>query len=97
MNEEQIKELTETTSRSKSNTKRLDKLEEQHELLRGMCNNIAIIAEQTKNTKEDVRELRKDVEDIKAKPNKLIDNVKSAAAGAIITAIIGAIFALIVI
>ena len=97
MHAEQIKELTETTSRSKSNTKRIDKLEEQHELLRGMCNNIAIIAEQTKNTKEDVQELKKDVEDIKAKPNKFVDSMKSAAAGAVITAIIGAIFALIII
>lgn len=96
MNEEQIKELTETTSRSKSNTKRIDKLEEQYELLRGMSNNIAIIAEQTKNTKEDVQELKKDVEDIKAKPNRLIDSMKSAAAGAVITAIIGAILALII-
>ena len=97
MNAEQIKELTETTSRSKSNTKRIDKLEEQYELLRGMSNNIAIIAEQTKNTKEDIQELKKDVEDIKAKPTKLIDTVKSAAAGAVVTAIIGAILALIIV
>lgn len=96
MNAEQIKELTETTSRSKSNTKRLDKLEEQCVLLREMSNNLAVIAEQTKNTKEDVQDLKKDVEHIKSKPSKLIDSIKGAAAGAIVTTIIGAILALII-
>lgn len=95
MNEEQIKELTETTSRSKSNTHRIDKLEEQQALLHEMNKNIAVIAEQTKDTKEDVTGLKKDVEEIKSKPNKLIDKMKENALGVIVGALVGALMALV--
>ena len=95
MNEEQIKELTEATQRSKSNTKRIDKLEEQYELLHEMSKNMATIAEQTKRTTEDVKGLKDDMEEIKSKPNKFLDNLKGVAAGAVVTAIIGALLALI--
>ena len=95
MNEEQIKELTEATARSKSNTKRLDTLEKSIELMHEMNNNIAKIVEQLKDTKMDVKDLKTDVEEIKSKPNKFLDNLKGVAAGAIITAIIGTLMALI--
>lgn len=95
MNEEQLRILTETTERSKSNTHRIDKLEQQYELLHEMNNNLSKIAEQTKHTTEDVKCLKSDMEDIKSKPNKFLDNLKSVAAGAILTAIIGAVLALV--
>jgi len=95
MNEEQIKELTEATSRSKSNSHRIDKLEEQYELLHEMSKSMATIAEQTKRTTDDVKELKDDMEEIKSKPNKFLDNLKGVAAGAVITAIIGALLALV--
>jgi predicted nuclease with TOPRIM domain len=95
VNENQIKELTETTSRSKSNTHRIDKLEEQQNLLHEMNSNIAAIAEQTKYTKEEVSDLKKDVEEIKMKPSKLLDGVKENALGVIVGAIVGAIIALV--
>lgn len=95
MNEEQIKELTEATARSKSNTKRLDALEKSIELMHEMNNNIAKIVEQLKDTKMDVKDLKTDVEEIKSKPNKFLDNLKGVAAGAVITAIIGTLMALI--
>ncbi|WP_410496502.1 hypothetical protein QTL86_03550 [Cellulosilyticum sp. ST5] len=93
MNEDQVKELAETTARSKSNTHRLDKLEENTKLMHEMNRNIAVIAEQTKDTKEDVKSLRTDVEEIKAKPNKLVDSVKQNAIGVIVGALVGAILA----
>lgn len=95
MNEEQIKELTEATSRSKSNTKRLDKLEEQQKLLHEMNKNIAVIAEKTNDTKEDVTVLKKDMEEIKSKPNRLLDRAKEQAMGVIIGALIGALIAVV--
>ena len=95
MNEEQIRELTETTARSKSNTHRIDDLEKKTDLLLEMNKNIAVIAEQIKDTKKDVKELKVDVEEIKAKPNKFLDSLKGVAAGAIVTAIIGALLALV--
>lgn len=95
MNEDQIRELADTTSRSKSNTHRIDKLEEQYEILLDMSKNMATIAEQTKRTTEDVKGLKDDIEEIKSKPNKFLDNLKGVAAGAVITAIIGAVLALV--
>lgn len=95
MNEEQLKELTQTTERSKSNTHRIDKLEEQQTLLHEMNKNIAVIAEQTKDTKEDLKGVKKDVEEIKSKPHKLVDKLKENALGTILGALIGAVMALI--
>lgn len=95
MNEEQIRELAETSSRSKSNTHRIDKLEEQTRLMHEMNKNIAVIAEQTKDTKDDVKSLKTDVEEIKSKPNRLVDKAKENVLGVIIGAIVGALIALI--
>lgn len=95
MNEEQLKELTQTTERSRSNTHRIDKLEEQQTLLHEMNKNIAVIAEQTKDTKEDLQGVKKDVEEIKQKPNKLVDHVQFIVIGAIAGAVVGAMLGLI--
>lgn len=95
MNEEQIKELAETSARSRSNTKRLDKVEEQQRLMYEMNRNIAVIAEQTKDTKTDVQSLKTDVEEIKSKPNKLYDKVVAGIATGVVGAIIGAVMALV--
>lgn len=95
MNEEVIRELTETTARSKSNTKRLDRVEEQQRLMYEMNKNIAVIAEQTKDTKEDVKALKTDVEEIKSKPNKLVDKMKENVLWLIISTSIGIIGAVI--
>lgn len=95
MNEDQIRELAETSSRSKSNTHRIDKLEEQTRLMHEMNKNIAVIAEQTKDTKDDVKSLKTDVEEIKSKPNRLVDKAKENVLGVIIGAIVGALIALI--
>ncbi len=95
MNEEVVRELTETTARSKSNTKRLDRVEEQQRLMYEMNKNIAVIAEQTKDTKEDVKALKTDVEEIKSKPNKLVDKMKENVLWLIISTSIGIIGAVI--
>lgn len=95
MTEEQIKELTEATARSKSNTKRIDKLEEQTQLMYEMNTNIALIAKQTDTTEKTVTALKVDVEEIKAKPSRFIDKAKENALGVIVGALVGALIALI--
>lgn len=106
MNDSQIKELVETTARSKMNTKRIESLEEQYHLMHEMNKNIAVIAEQTKDTKEAVQSLKCetkeemkllkcDVEEIKSKPNKLIDKTKEQVIVVIVGTLVGAILALI--
>ena len=92
---EQYTMLSEAISRSKSNTHRIDELAAKTELLMDMNKNIAVIAEQMKHTQEAILTLKNDMEEIKSKPNKFLDNLKGIAAGAVITAIIGAVLALI--
>lgn len=96
MNEVQIRELAETTSRSKSNEDRIEKLEERQELLHDMNKNIAEIAVQTKYTKDEVTELKTDLEVIKSKPNKLVDSVVEKIVTVVIGAIVGAVLALVI-
>ena len=54
-----------------------------------------VIETQMNHMKETIDSLKNDVEAIKDKPNKFLDNLKGIAAGAVITAIIGAFLALI--
>lgn len=96
MNEVQIRELAETTSRSKSNEDRIEKLEERQELLHDMNKNIAEIAVQTKYTKDEVTELKTDLEVIKSKPNKLVDSAVEKIVTVVIGAIVGAVLALVI-
>lgn len=95
MNEEHLKELTQTTERSKSNTHRIDKLEEQQALLHEMNKNIAVIALETKGNREGLKVVKEDIDEIKSKPNQLIDRLKENALGVIVGALVGALISLI--
>ena len=81
--------LSETESRSKSNTHRLDELErwqhDQHQLI----SSVAVMAEKQTRIEEDVGEMKKDVKSILDKPAKRWESV----VGKIITAIVGALVA----
>lgn len=95
MNEENLRELADTVARSKSNTHRIDKLEEQTALMYEMNTNIALIAKQTDTTEKAITALKSDVEEIKSKPNRFIDKAKESAMSVLIGAVLGAIVALI--
>ena len=95
LSEEQYAMISEAVSRSKSNTHKINELAEKTELLMDMNKNIAVIAEQMKHTQEAIGCLKNDMEAIKDKPNKFLDNLKGVAAGAVITAVIGALLALV--
>lgn len=74
MNEEQLKMLVEVNERTKSNTHRLDKMEQEYELLHEMNTNIHLIAQQNATTKEDMEEMKKDISIVKTE----VADVKSA-------------------
>ena len=95
MEKEYAERLAKVEQRAASNTHRLDDLEEQTKLMHDMNKNIALIARDTKDTKEDVKGLKYDVEEIKSKPNKLLDSLTDKSLGYIITAILAATMALI--
>ncbi len=78
-NEEIIKELTETTARSKSNTKRIDEIKEEQETLKSLAVSVATLAEKEKTVESDVKEIKSDIKDITAKPGKRWESIVEKA------------------
>jgi len=83
-----IKELTEATDRSKSNTKRLDKLEKQQETLNALAASVQVLAEKEQTVEADVKEIKSDVKNITSKPAKRWESVIDKAILAVITGLI---------
>ena len=87
-NEQIIKELTETEQRARSNTRRIDRLEERLDKLETVS--VTVAAMQTKITQieNDVGEIKTDVKSLMEKPSKwwekLIAALLTAAAGYIV-------------
>jgi len=93
LTQEQIKELAETTSRGKSNSHRIDTLEQQNTIMHDMNTNIALIAKQTIYIEKDVQDLTMDVDVLKSKGAKRWDMIIDKSIAVIVGAAIGAIMA----
>ena len=85
-----IKELTETTARSKSNTKRIDRLEERQDKLEALTNAMAVVQTRQEQIETDVGEIKTDVKTLMEKPAKRWD----ALIAAIFTAVAGFVLGL---
>lgn len=80
MNHEKlIKELTETSERSKSNTKRIDEIKEEQETLKSLAVSVATLAEKEKTVESDVKEIKSDIKDITSKPGKRWESIVEKA------------------
>ena len=75
MEEKYIEKLIETEQRSKSNTKRLDALEEKVEDIHSLTLSVREIATEMKAMREDVNKIDKRVLAIEDKPNKKMDTL----------------------
>ena len=84
-----IKELTETTARSKSNTKRIDKIEKEQETLQSLAVSVSLLAEKEKNVESDVKEIKSDVKDLAAKPGKRWETIVEKVLLVIVGGIVG--------
>ena len=73
--DEIITHLTETEARSKSNTKRLDRLEQTVDAIHELAKNVAVLAESLNSVKTDVQEIKTDVQGLKALPAKRWEQV----------------------
>lgn len=93
MEENYMKTLIETESRSKSNVKRLDKIEENQKILLDMSSNIKVIAEQNKNQNEKIDTLTTDVRALKETPKKRYDLIVSTLITVVVTALVTAFVA----
>lgn len=96
MNTEELTVLAvETEARSKSNTKRIDHLEQQQEETSKMLNIMSGIQTEQKHIKEDVVEMKGDLKKITEKPEKRWDKVIDTVIATIVGALAGAIIGLV--
>lgn len=81
--------------RARSNTKRLDKLEQRQDNLDKLISAVAGMQKDLEHTQGDVQEIKGDVKAMMETPKKRWDTVISVIITAIVSAIIGAALALI--
>lgn len=83
------KRLTETESRSKSNTKRLDKVEKWQADFGDLISTVKVLADREARVEKDVGEIKETVQEIKEKPGKrwegVVDKIIFTVVGAIVT------------
>ena len=88
--EEMIRELAETTARSKSNTKRIDRLEQIQSELKVISTTLVKVGDKVEYLGNSVNSLTRKVEAIEENPKKTLGTIKSA----IITSIISGLIAI---
>lgn len=83
------KRLTETESRSKSNTKRLDKVEKWQADFSDLISTVKVLSDREARVEKDVGEIKDAVQEMKDKPGKrwdgVIDKIIFTVVGAIVT------------
>lgn len=93
MDLEHEKRLTEVEARSKSNTKRLDKLEESTEAINRLATSMEVMAEKQDRVADTVDRLDGKVANLESKPGKrwdsMVDKAIWALLGAMIVYILG--------
>lgn len=93
MDLEHEKRLADVENRAKSNTRRLDKLEEQTEAINNIATAVQIMATKQDGMAETLTRLDSTVEKIKEKPAKRTEAITEKIILAVIAAIVGAVLA----
>ena len=88
-NEDVIAVLTETEARSKSNTKRLDKLEQKQDELGELVTSVALIAQRQETIDGDVKEIKADIKTLTEKPGKKWDDFTGKLFWLFVAAVVG--------
>lgn len=92
MDLEHERRLAEVESRSKSNTKRIDKLEHLTEAINNLATSVSLLAQKTEDMDGKLETVSEQVQEIKEKPakrwNTLVDNIIWAVAAAAVTYIL---------
>ena len=90
---DEIQRLTEVEQRCKSNTHRLDKVEERQDNLDALVATVATMANEQEHIKDDVTEIKSDVKTLTCKPGKRWDEMVDKIIWLIIAAGIGFLLA----
>lgn len=88
MDMEHERRLTETEARSKSNTKRIDEIEKKQGDIADLVSSVKVLADREVRVEKDVKEIKDDVKDLKAKPGKLWEGLLEKALYAIVGGVI---------
>ena len=81
--------LTEIEQRSKSNTKRIDELAEDHRALQSLATNMAVMTERQDSMDSSLKEIKSGVTALTEKPAKRWESVVEKVIGVIVGGIIG--------
>lgn len=85
---EHEKRLTQVEERSKSNTKRLDEVENRQDNLDELVSTVKVLAVREENVETDVKEIKVDVKSLTSKPGKrwdsLVDKIILTVASAVL-------------
>lgn len=93
MNEEQIKTLVECDQRSKSNTKRIDKLEANYEALNKLTTSVEVLATKVDTMNANLNEVRDKVDEQTAKPGKRWEAIVEKVIFLVVGAVVAFLFA----
>ena len=90
MTHEELIALThDNEQRSKSNTHRIDKLEEQQRQFNDLVSSVAVLAEKQSQIGDDVNSIKRELKSLAEKPAKRWDGIVDKIISAIIAAIMG--------
>lgn len=88
MNIDYERRLTKLTDRAKSNSHRLDKVEERQNILEDLVSSVKVLAHRQETVESDVKEIKSDVKELTGKPGKrwdaIVDKVMLTIVGAIL-------------
>ncbi|WP_113675919.1 hypothetical protein [Vallitalea guaymasensis] len=90
MEEKYIQKIAETEQRAKSNTHRLDKLEENNKLMMKLCSSVELLAQKQEQAMEQIQDLKADVVSIKETPKKRYDLIVTTIITVVVTALVTA-------
>lgn len=92
MNEEQIRMLTEVDQRSRSNTHRIDQMQDKLEDYGEMVSTIKVLANEQGHIKDDVSSIKKTVTGLAEKPGKRWDDLVKTVIGIVVGALLALAF-----
>lgn len=88
MNEEQLKTLVECEQRSKSNTKRIDKLEANYEALNKLTTSVEVMATKLDTMNESLKEVSDKVAEQASKPGKRWESIVEKVLLVVVSAVV---------
>lgn len=93
MNVEYEKRLTEIEDRSKSNSHRIDKIEQRQDNLDELVGTVKVLAVREENVENDVKEIKGDVKSLAGKSGKMWDSIVEKIIMIIVAAVVGFVLA----